>query len=140
MRFLKLPSILALTVASVLTLPLQTQAHDHHDHGDYRYYGRRYYGGRYYAPGYYYWGDPYRYYGPTISFSVGPRYYSSYSSRSDDTPYAVQSALRRRGYYHGSIDGDIGPGTRSAIRTYQSDRGLPVTGQIDGRLLNSLGL
>lgn len=52
----------------------------------------------------------------------------------------VQLALRRRGYYHGPIDGDLGPGSRAAIRDYQYDRGLAVTGRIDTALLRSLGL
>jgi peptidoglycan hydrolase-like protein with peptidoglycan-binding domain len=52
----------------------------------------------------------------------------------------VQQALRRRGYYHGSIDGDAGPGTRGAIRAYQDDRGLAVTGRIDAALVRSLGI
>ncbi len=52
----------------------------------------------------------------------------------------VQRALARRGYYGGAIDGDIGPRSRAAIRSYQVDRGLPVTGRIDTLLLRSLGL
>lgn len=51
----------------------------------------------------------------------------------------VQTALRQRKYYAGSIDGLSGPETRAAIRAYQVDRGLPVTGQIDADLLNDLG-
>ena len=50
----------------------------------------------------------------------------------------VQRALSRKGYYTGPIDGDIGPGTRSAIRTYQDDQGLRVTGRIDSALLRTL--
>lgn len=52
----------------------------------------------------------------------------------------VQRELRRRGYYHSSVDGDVGPGTRQAIRTYQIENRLPVTGRIDGSLLRSLNL
>jgi hypothetical protein len=53
---------------------------------------------------------------------------------------SVQRALAKKGYYGGPIDGDIGPGSRAAIRAYQVDRGLPVTGRIDGPLLKSLHL
>lgn len=70
--------------------------------------------------------------------------YESYDSydRYDRRPIEVdvQVALRRAGYYRGPIDGDIGAGSRSAIRNYQYDRGLPVTGRIDAYLLDSLGL
>jgi hypothetical protein len=68
-----------------------------------------------------------------------PRTYSS-SSYSRSLEADVQLALRRRGYYHGPIDGDAGPGTRSAIRDYQYDRGLAPTGRIDRDLIRSLGL
>lgn len=56
------------------------------------------------------------------------------------TTYDVQRELARLGYYGGTLDGAMGPRTRAAIRTYQVDRGLPVTGQMDGNLLRSLRL
>lgn len=52
----------------------------------------------------------------------------------------VQENLRRLGYYKGSVDGINGPGTRNAIRAYQVDRGLAVTGRVDRDLLQDLGL
>jgi peptidoglycan hydrolase-like protein with peptidoglycan-binding domain len=61
-------------------------------------------------------------------------------------PYAVsveasvQRALKRQGYYRGLIDGDIGPESRAAIRRYQIDRGLDVTGRVDRSLIRSLGV
>jgi hypothetical protein len=51
---------------------------------------------------------------------------------------AVQSALFQRGYYRGPVDGFNGELTRSAIRNYQFQNGLPVTGQVDGYLLRSI--
>ena len=72
---------------------------------------------------------------PRTSYS-----YRQSSSYSDDLAVDVQRALARRGYYRGQIDGDVGPGTRSEIRSYQYSRGLTVTGRIDGSLLRSLGL
>jgi peptidoglycan hydrolase-like protein with peptidoglycan-binding domain len=50
----------------------------------------------------------------------------------------VQSALGKRGYYRGPIDGVIGAGSRRAIRNFQTDQGLPVTGSIDRKLLGAL--
>jgi peptidoglycan hydrolase-like protein with peptidoglycan-binding domain len=50
----------------------------------------------------------------------------------------VQGALAQRGYYDGQIDGVAGPGTRSAIREFQRDNGLPVTGRIDSQLVQAL--
>jgi len=54
--------------------------------------------------------------------------------------FEVQRGLARNGYYRGPIDGDVGYGTRTAIRTYQLDYGLAPTGYIDSELLISLRL
>ena len=58
----------------------------------------------------------------------------------DATVAAVQRRLARAGYYHGSIDGVIGAGTRNAIRAFESNNGLPVDGVIDRQLLRTMGL
>ncbi len=50
----------------------------------------------------------------------------------------VQAALARGGYYHGAIDGSVGPATRNALRHYQRDRGLEATGQIDRPVIDAL--
>jgi peptidoglycan hydrolase-like protein with peptidoglycan-binding domain len=34
----------------------------------------------------------------------------------------IQRRLARAGYYHGRIDGVMGPRTRSAMRAYERDR------------------
>ena len=52
----------------------------------------------------------------------------------------VQRALARKGYYRGVIDGDLGPRSRAAIREWQMDCRLPVTGQLDTATLRSLAL
>ena len=51
----------------------------------------------------------------------------------DQTNTAVQQELAKRGFYHGPIDGLIGPGTRKAISWFQSVEKLTVTGQVDDR-------
>lgn len=50
----------------------------------------------------------------------------------------TQAELNKRGYDAGPADGALGPKTRSAIRTYQSDAGVPVTGQASASLLAQL--
>jgi peptidoglycan hydrolase-like protein with peptidoglycan-binding domain len=60
------------------------------------------------------------------------------SSKSDEVASPVQSALAKRGYYRGPIDGVIGARSRRAIRGFQNDQGLPVTGSIDGKLIKTL--
>ena len=111
-------------------------------HGKYYSHGSPYYSHRSYPSSY---GRPYypSYgYGPSVSVSVGRSYSSRYSESnySDDLAVDVQRELRRRGYYRGSIDGDVGSGTRAAIRAYQYDRGLSATGRIDSSLLRALGI
>jgi len=63
------------------------------------------------------------------------RYYDS-----NRIEFQVQRALARNGYYRGPIDGDVGYGTREAIRSYQFDYGLAPTGHINSELLGSLQL
>ena len=146
----------------VFAAPATGLAHDEHNHGHAVYvqpycapsYGSGYrsYGysrpsvsfGFYSAPAYYsapdYYYDSY----PTRTYYRGiPRTsysYRSSASYSDELAVDVQRSLARRGYYRGAIDGDVGPGTRAAIRAYQYNRGLEVTGRIDGTLLRSLGI
>lgn len=79
-------------------------------------YGYPYYPGSYYGPGYYTPG-----YYPGYSGYYGSNYDYS-NSRSQVA--ALQQRLRAAGYYRGSIDGIMGPRTRSALRAYQRDRGV----------------
>jgi hypothetical protein len=88
-------------------------------------YSAPYYGDSYYDSGYY--GDTY----------YGSQYYERPDPRLSATK-ALQTALARRGYYGGPIDGVFGPETRGAIRSFQAHQGLPVTGQVDSRLVRAL--
>jgi len=129
------------------------------------FHGRFYNGYRFYGGGYG-WGYPWWGWWPPVSLGVAfypaPYYgYPFYGYPYYDAPYggnayygnsshgyygytygtvtqAVQSALARRGYYRGAIDGVLGPETRNAIRTFQAQRGLAVTGQINKNLIRAL--
>jgi hypothetical protein len=81
----------------------------------------------------YYYGYPYGYADYEASPVYDYRYWAGLAT-------AVQTELARRGYYHGSIDGAIGPGSRDAIRAFQKSNDLPVTGLIDPALLKALRL
>ena len=61
-------------------------------------------------------------------------------SESDSIAAQVQRKLKSLGYYEGSVDGEIGPKSRAAIRAYQEGNTLEITGQIDKALLSSLGI
>lgn len=50
----------------------------------------------------------------------------------------VQIALMGQGYYNGAIDGTVGPALRGAVRRFQGDRGLAVTGTITPQTLDAL--
>jgi hypothetical protein len=63
-----------------------------------------------------------------------------YASYSGPSLYRAQVRLARLGYYPGPIDGDFGPMTSRAIRNYQADYGLPITGRLDYRTRASLGV
>lgn len=98
-------------------------------------FGYPYYG---YGWGYPYYGAypyGYGYYAPDYNVYPASRGYTD-----DATVAAVQRRLARGGYYHGSIDGVIGTGTRSAIRAFEQNNGLPVDGVIDRQLLRTMGL
>ena len=45
----------------------------------------------------------------------------------------LQKVLKTGFGYAGAIDGIFGPGTEAAVRQYQADSGLPVTGAMDER-------
>jgi hypothetical protein len=52
----------------------------------------------------------------------------------------VQLALRRLGYYSGSIDGSFGTNTQNAVEAYQVASGEPVTGTLTLGVLSRLGV
>lgn len=98
--------------------------------------GVPYYGYGYGYPYYgaYPYGYDYGYYAPRSTV------YVARGINDDATVAAVQRRLAQGGYYHGSIDGVIGPGTRTAVRAFERNNGLPVDGVIDPQLLRTMGL
>lgn len=52
----------------------------------------------------------------------------------------VQRRLARAGYYHGAIDGILGPETRRAIRAYERDHQTPAYGVIDRQFFTTSDL
>lgn len=82
-------------------------------------------------------GYPYYSYGSSVSFGFGYPYSYGYY------PYDYSKFNRdwpEPGYYHGRIDGVMGPRTRYAIQAYERDHGLRVDGAISGSLLRNMGL
>ena len=52
--------------------------------------------------------------------------------------WTVETELSRRGYQTGPVDGTMDQQTATAIRDYEDDAGLTVTGKVDEDLLDSL--
>ena len=58
----------------------------------------------------------------------------------DEVVRLAQEALDRAGYEIGIADGQLGPRTVAAIKRFQTDRYLPVTGQLDEATVAALGV
>ena len=89
------------------------------------------------------WGYyPYSYHGG-YPYSYNNNYYSYYTPAygyNASMVAAVQHRLGQPGYYHGALDGVIGPRTRGAIAAFESRNGLVVDPRISRPLLDRLGL
>lgn len=59
---------------------------------------------------------------------------------SGETVKQIQTKLKEQGFYTGDIDGIYGSGTESAVKSYQSSKGLSVDGKAGTQTLSSLGL
>lgn len=62
------------------------------------------------------------------------------SGNQDGTVRSAQAALNQQGYSVGSVDGQWGPNTQSAVRQFQADRGLTQSGTLDAATLAALGV
>lgn len=62
------------------------------------------------------------------------------SSQPDDSVMQAQQALAGAGYHLGEPDGKPGPSTTAALKKFQTDRHLPVTGKLDAITLAALGI
>jgi Putative peptidoglycan binding domain len=88
--------------------------------------------------GYGWGGYPYGY--SYYDDGYAPDEYQQSENDGNSSVTQVQAALARAGYYHGAIDGSVGPETRNALRRFQRARGLEATGQIDGAVIQALRL
>ncbi len=52
----------------------------------------------------------------------------------------MQEILRDKGHYRGKVDGVFGLRSRASIRAYQKAENLPITGQVDRKTADGLGL
>ncbi len=78
---------------------------------------------------------------PVIVYRPQPVYYYARPAyvAGEASLARTQAQLARLGYYRGEVDGAFGPLTSEALRRYQADYGLPVTGRLDRATLETLG-
>ena len=92
----------------------------------------------------YYWNAGYWFpawgYTPNAYYAWDGPIYAHNRLPPDQVIANAQAALQQQGYYHGEVDGLIGPLTRGAIADYQRDHGLYTTSTIDQPTLQALGL
>jgi len=69
---------------------------------------------------------------------VLPRVEKARSGRAQPEVIEAQTLLTRRGYYLGAVDGIEGARTRAAVRRFQADANLPVTGRLDPALIDAI--
>src|SRR5205085_4403395 len=94
--------------------------------------------------GWYYWNAGWWY--PAWGYDPGANFYAydgpiyAYNDLPPDQVVAnVQQELQQQGYYHGEVDGLLGPLTRAALADYQRDHDLYTTAAIDEPTMSSLG-
>jgi len=96
--------------------------------------------------GWYYWDAGYWYpawgYDESAAYYPydGPIYVGDNRTPFDQVVADVQASLQEQGYYHGDVDGLMGPQTRQALADFQRDHGLITTAALDQPTLASLGL
>jgi N-acetylmuramoyl-L-alanine amidase len=72
----------------------------------------------------------------TLALAVG--HLNPLADTDDDGVSGAQARLRNLGYRPGAIDGVLGSKTRAALRLYQEDHGLEVTGELTDETLAAL--
>jgi len=95
--------------------------------------------------GWYFWDGGYWYpawgYAPDAYYAFdGPIYAGSEEMDPGQVVANVQAALQEQGFYHGEVDGILGPQTRAALAEYQSANSMEPTGAIDEPTLESLNM
>jgi hypothetical protein len=135
----------ALTASSAFAGTRHWNNHGHYRHGSNVHFsiglGNPYgYGYGYGYPSYGYGAYPYGYGYGYGYYAPRTTVYATTGYTDDATVAAVQRRLARGGYYHGSVDGVIGPATRVAVRAFERNNGLPADGVIDRDLLRTMGL
>lgn len=72
-------------------------------------------------------------------FSVAQAKYATIPlGEKSDAVRAMQSALKKQGFYKGTVDGNFGPATRKAVIAFQSSLGIKADGKPGNKTLTAL--
>lgn len=74
------------------------------------------------------------------SAAEADRYQRGAVAPSSEAITAAQRRLHDKGFYKGDYDGRLGPETQAAVREYQENSNLNVTGRLDQATLSRLGV
>ena len=77
------------------------------------------------------------------SYAATPNYNATPQASPELTPDTirnVQQTLQQDGGYRGRVDGIWGPATQTAVRGYQQQHNLNVTGRLDHETLSAMNL
>lgn len=72
--------------------------------------------------------------------SSAPQGSQSGDEHNPTTVRSAQQALKEKGFDVGTVDGQMGPNTESALRNFQQSKNLPQTGNLDQQTLAALGV
>ena len=75
-----------------------------------------------------------------MAMQASPKGSDSAAMINDAAVQKAQKKLQKKGFYQGEIDGVEGPATRSAVRAYQREKGIPDTGTLDARTVDELNI
>ena len=75
-----------------------------------------------------------------VALMIGVWGLNAAASSNHDDVRKVQQSLAGKGFYHGQVDGILGPRTRQAIGDYQKSEHRPVTGRLDAETAGKLGV
>lgn len=74
------------------------------------------------------------------STAEADRYQQGAIAPSHEAVMAAQRRLHEKGFYKGNFDGRMGPETQAALREFQKNSNLNVTGKLDEATLSRLGV
>src|SRR3982750_143787 len=75
----------------------------------------------------------------SVCLTFGMLAFNASGALNHDDVKKAQQSLAGKGFYHGQVDGILGPQTRQAIGEYQKSEKRPVTGRLDVETAGKLG-